>query len=613
MGTSVPAPPPAALDPRLRARDGRFYAGGMVTNAAIALDLAELADLLELQDANPFKVRAWRNAARTVADHPTSCATLVAEGGDLTALPGIGKDIAAQIARRVGGHEIEPLLAARAAVPAGLLDVVRVPGVGPKKARALWTALRVDGLEALAAAARDGRIEHLKGFGATMQSKILAGVEAVRRMSGRMRRADAEVILTSLTAWMQGSPAVARIEVAGSFRRGRDTVGDLDLLVVTDEPNAVMKRFEAAPDVRSVLASGLDKTSVLVTSDLQVDLRVVEEHQFGAAWIYFTGSKDHNVRLRRRAQDRGAKLNEYGLFDATGVGRRAGAHEHDVYEALGLQWIPPELREDRGEVEASERDALPRLITVGDVVADLHVHTDWSDGRGTLLEMMQAAAAQGLTTLAVTDHGPTLKMTGGLTRERALRQWDAIDEASARVPGLTVLKGIEVDILADGTLDMDDDVLAGMDLVVASVHARFDMPAAAQTERIVKALAHRSVNILGHPTGRLIGRREGIDVDMDAVVAAAKEHDVALEINAHPSRLDVDDVTARRAILAGVPLAIDSDAHSVQGLSVMRHGVMQARRGWVTACDVVNTWPIARLRSFLAKDPIWRTVDGSGG
>ena len=590
----------------------RTYAGTMASNARIAADLVEIADLLELQDANPFRVRAYRGAARTVRDLDRPVRAMVEAGEDLRQLPGIGKDIAAQIVRRVEGRPMEPLAELREEVPPGLLDVVRVQGVGPKKARALWKELGIAGLDALEAAAQQGRIEGLAGFGVKSQEKILQGVASVRRFAERRRRADAEIALEPLLAWLREDEAVERLEVAGSFRRGRDTVGDVDLLVVSDDTPAAMKRFREYDEVETVFGSGDDKTSLVLEDGLQVDLRAVGEASFGAALLYFTGSKAHNVRLRRRAQERDATLNEYGLWTVDGRERLAGSREEEVYEALGLRWIPPELREDRGEIEAAEAGRLPRLIEMGDVISDLHTHSDWSDGVATLREMQEAAVAHGLRVLAVTDHSPALKMTGGLDRDKLLRQWEALDELAGAVAGLTVLRGMEVDIRVDGSLDMDDDMLERMDVVVVSVHSRFELGAARQTERVLRALEHPAVNILGHPTGRLLGQREPFAIDLDEVIAAARDHDVALEINADPSRLDLDDRWARSAAHAGVPVSINTDAHAPEGFDHLRHGVLQARRAWLGPDDVINTWELARLRRFLAKEAGWRD-DGREG
>lgn len=574
----------------------------MASNGRIAGDLDQIADLLELQDANPFRVRAYRNAAKAVRDYDRPLRELLAAGGDVRSVKGIGKDIAVQVLARIESGTMPQLEELRSQLPSGLPAVTRVAGVGPKRARRLWQELGVDGLDALEAAARDGRIASLAGFGAKSQDKILTGVQSARRFRERRRRVDVARALAPLLRWLQDVPAVQRVTVAGSFRRGLDTIGDVDLVVQTDDADPVMERLRSYDEVDSVSGSGREKTSVLLADGLQVDLRAVPAASYGAALAYFTGSQAHNIRMRGRALERGTRLNEYGLFTEGRDERLAGADEEEVYAALGLPWIPPELREDRGEIEAAEAGELPELVRVEDITSDLHTHSDWSDGRATLLEMQQAARARGLTALAVTDHSPALAMTGGLTREKLLRQWQALDDLEGTVPGLTVLRGMEVDILPDGSLDMDDDLLARMDVVVVSVHARFEMSEEAQTRRVVTALTHPRVNVLGHATGRILGRREGYAIDLDAVIEAALRHRVAIEINANPARLDVDDVWARRAARAGVRIAVNTDAHSVAEFEVLRHGIVQARRAWLAPEDVINTWPLTQLRAFLAKD-----------
>lgn len=574
----------------------------MASNGRIAGDLDQIADLLELQDANPFRVRAYRNAAKAVRDYDRPLRELLAAGGDVRSVKGIGKDIAVQVLARIESGTMPQLEELRSQLPSGLPAVTRVAGVGPKRARRLWQELGVDGLDALEAAARDGRIASLAGFGAKSQDKILTGVQSARRFRERRRRVDVARALAPLLRWLEDVPAVQRVTVAGSFRRGLDTIGDVDLVVQTDDADPVMERLRSYDEVDSVSGSGREKTSVLLADGLQVDLRAVPAASYGAALAYFTGSQAHNIRMRGRALERGTRLNEYGLFTEGRDERLAGADEEEVYAALGLPWIPPELREDRGEIEAAEAGELPELVRVEDITSDLHTHSDWSDGRATLLEMQQAARARGLTALAVTDHSPALAMTGGLTREKLLRQWQALDDLEGRVPGLTVLRGMEVDILPDGSLDMDDDLLARMDVVVVSVHARFEMSEEAQTRRVVTALTHPRVNVLGHATGRILGRREGYAIDLDAVIEAALRHRVAIEINANPARLDVDDVWARRAARAGVRIAVNTDAHSVAEFEVLRHGIVQARRAWLAPEDVINTWPLTQLRAFLAKD-----------
>ncbi|MDZ7801039.1 MAG: DNA polymerase/3'-5' exonuclease PolX [Trueperaceae bacterium] len=577
----------------------------MASNGRIAHDLDEIADLLELEGANPFRVRAYRNAARTVRDHPQPLRDMARQGEDLRALKGIGNDIAAQIAAKLEGGEMDALLELRERVPTGLLEVTRVQGVGPKRARRLHAELGVDGLDALERAARDGRIAALSGFGPTSQAKILDGVASARQAATRRRRAVAARALAPLLAWLHDAPATERVEVGGSFRRGRDTVRDLDLLAVSDAPEAVMAHVRDYEEVETVLAAGPDKTRLVLVGGLQVDLRVVPEASFGAAWIYFTGSKAHNVRLRGRAGEMGASLNEYGLHASDGEAPAADARdEAAVYAALGLAWVPPELREDRGEIEAAAEGTLPELIEVGDLRSDLHLHTDWSDGRDALGTMLQAAGDRGLRAVAVTDHSPALAMTGGLDRAKLERQWQALDELEPVASGLEVLRGMEVDVLADGSLDMDDDMLDRMDVVIASVHGRLDLPEAEQTRRVLRALAHPAVNVLGHPTGRMLGRREGMALDLDAVTRAAQRYGVALEINANPARLDLDDVWARRARQVGAWIAVNTDAHAAADLDLAEHGVLQARRAWLRAEDVINTWPLPRLRRFLAKQDV---------
>lgn len=573
----------------------------MPQNAQIAAELGTIADLLELTGANPFRVRAYNNASRTIETLDQEIAELVAQESDLTELPGIGKDLAQQLTQRVQGTPFALLQELNKTVPSGLHQVVRVQGLGPKKVRTLWTELGIEDLDALEKAAKAGEIEKLKGFGATMQEKILSGVDAARRHQERMRRADAEPTVNALVTWLEQERTAERVAVAGSFRRGRDTIGDLDIIVVTHDDASVMQHLKAYEGVQEVLWSGPQKTSVVVTNGLQVDVRTVEPRSFGAAMNYFTGSKAHNVHLRQRAIERSLSLNEYGLWRDDGETMVAGETEAELYKALGLTYTPPELREDRGEIEAAEANNLPTLIDEGNVHADLHMHTDWSDGQTDLATMLSEQAARGRTVVAITDHSPALKMTRGLDRDKLLRQWDAIDALD--VPeGMTVLKGMEVDILKDGTLDMDDDMLARMDVVVASVHSHFDLDENAQTERLERALSHGSVRIFGHPTGRLLGKRDGIRFDRTRVLKACRDNRVAIEINAHPARLDADDVLARQAAKTGLKISINTDAHTVSDLDLMRHGVLQARRAWLTKEDVINTWSTPDLLAFLQRD-----------
>jgi DNA polymerase (family X) len=587
--------------------------GRHLSNPVVAARLERLADLLEIDGANPFRVRAYRQAAATIAAHPEALSELVRRGAELTTLKGVGKDLAASILALFETGDIPALVEVAGRVPPGLLDVVRVPGVGPKRAATLWRSLGVTSLDDLERAAREGRVAALPGFGDKTQAKVLAGVAQVRRHRGRLRLGDAEAALAPLLVTLRGAAGVRRVEAAGSLRRGRATVGDVDLLAVADDPAPVMAALRDHGDVAEVLGSGATKTSVRLEGDLQVDLRVVPAAAFGAAWQYFTGSKAHNVALRQRAIDRGLRLSEYGVFrggdgDAPDRGERmAGADEAGVYRALGLAWIPAELREDRGEIAAAAEGRLPSLIELGDVRGDLHIHSTWSDGSAGVREMRAAAAARGYAYLAITDHSQALRMTGGLDAEKLARQWRELDDIAAEdaargagdLPAL--LRGLEVDIRRDGTLDLDDASLARLDLVVVSLHAHLDLPAAQQTARVVRALQHPRVNLLAHPTGRLLGSREGIAIDLDAVFEAAAAHGVAVECNASPHRLDLGDTELARAVAAGCRVAVNTDAHAVAGLDDMRFGVITARRAGLEPASVVNTWPLARLRAFLAK------------
>lgn len=590
------------------------------SNAAIAARLIRLADLLEVSGANAFRVRAYRNAAATVAAHPEPLADLLARQEPLTSLKGVGKDLAAAIESLFEAGEIPALAALAREVPPGLLDVVQVPGVGPKRAATLWRELGVTSLDDLEAAANAGRVAELAGFGEKTQAKALAGVAQVRRHQGRRRLGDVDALVRPVAAALAQVEGVRRLEVAGSLRRGAATVGDADLLAVTDRSEPIMQALREHPDVAETLGSGATKTSVRLEGDLQLDLRVVREPSFGAAWLYFTGSKAHNVALRQRAITQGLRLSEYGLFrgdepaheaaggreDPERGERVAGADEAEVYAALGLAWIPPELREDRGEIAAAAEGRLPQLLTVEDVQGDLHLHSTWSDGKDDVRAMRAACTARGYAYHALTDHSQALRMTGGLDAEKLARQWAELDaiaaeEAAEGFARPTLLRGLEVDIRKDGTLDLDEAWLERLDLVIVSVHGHFDLPQVEQTERIVRAVSHPQANVLAHPTGRLLGVREGYAVDLDAVFAAAAANGVAVECNASPSRLDLGDRELERAAAAGCTVVVNTDAHSVGGLDVLRFGVTTVRRAGLGPASVLNAWPLDRVRAFLNK------------
>ena len=575
----------------------------MASNGLIARQLNTIADLLEVQEANPFRVRAYRNAARTIETLDRSVQEMVEAGEDVQQIKGVGKDIGDLIVEFLREGTMATLEEARREVPETLAQLTHVEGVGPKRASKLYQELDIATLDDLERAAKEGRIASVEGFGPKTQEKILAGIAAARRHGQRHRRDEAERAVEPLLAWLRKAPGVARVEVAGSYRRGRETVGDIDLLFEAEDAAAVMEQLVAFREVEKVLASGAAKSSMVLFSGLQVDVRAVAPESFGSALIYFTGSKAHNIALRNRALDRDTRLNEYGLFRGEeGEGERvAGATEEDVYKALDLVWIPPEIREDTGEIEAAGDNDLPRLIEPEEIAADLHMHTTWSDGRNSLVEMIEACRARGYHTIAITDHSPALAMTGGLDAAKLRRQIAEIDALRERYDDITILRGIEVDIHEDGRLDMEDEMLAELDVVIASVHSRLALPQAAQTKRVLRALDHPSVNILGHPTGRKINAREPMELDLDAILQRAAEAGIALEINAAPERLDVAPELARQAMERGVRIAIDTDAHRIRELDNMHFGVRSARRAWLGPEQVINAWGAEDLRALLAR------------
>jgi DNA polymerase (family 10) len=574
-----------------------------VDNVAIAAVLRDVADVLEIKGANPFRVRAYRNAAQVVAEWGAPLSKLVQDGSDLTELPSIGKDMAHHIEELVSRGEMTLLRDLSREVPLSLVELTRLPGLGAKKTRKLWDELGIETLDDLESAARSGAVAALPGFGEKTQGKVLTAIERYRKRRGRMKLADVDRHVEPLFEYLRANPAVERLDVAGSYRRRKETVRDVDLLVTAAEGEAVMEYFTGYPEIQRVESSGGTRSTVVLKSGLQVDLRIVTSMSYGAALAYFTGSKEHNVKLRMRAIKRGLRLSEYGVFrggqdeaDDPWAGEFvAGGNESEVYESLGLPCIPPELRENRGEVEAAEKGELPDLLTVEQMRGDLQMHSTWSDGKDTLEEMLEACAARGYEYFAITDHSKALAMTGGLDAAKLRRQWGEIDELAERHPEIEILRGMEVDILGNGTLDLEDEMLAELDIVLISVHSRFDLPATQQTERILKALQHPAVNVLAHPTGRQINRRDPMQFDLDAVLGSAAEHGVAVELNAHPDRLDLSDVQLMRARELGCDVVISTDAHRTADLDLMRYGVEQARRAWLERDAVLNTLPFDEL------------------
>jgi DNA polymerase (family X) len=570
-----------------------------IHNADIAEVFSEIADLLDIQGGNPFRVRAYRNAARSVGEYAQNVRMMVAQGADLKAIPAIGDDLALKILEIVSTGTCALLAKLHAEVPSAVTALLRIPGLGPKRVRKLYDQLHVQSLEELERAAVEGRIQQLPGFGKMTEAHILANIQTRLDKSRRFPFAQARQRAEPLLAWLAASPEVARVEAAGSLRRLRDTVGDIDILATARDPAAVTRRFVSYEDVIEVLAQGPTRASVVLRGGLQVDLRVVAPESFGAALVYFTGSKAHNVALRRLAQAHGLKINEYGVFREDT--RIAGDTEKSVYACVGLGWIPPELREDQGEIEAARDAGLPALIARDDLRGDLHAHTVASDGHASLHEMALAARERGLSYLAITDHSKRLAMAHGLGPARLAAQIDEIDGLNRQLTGITLLKGIEVDILEDGSLDLPDSILERLDLVVGAIHSHFELPRERQTERILRAMDHPCFTLLAHPTGRLIDAREPCDVDMLRIVRKAKARGCFLELNAQPERLDLIDTACRMAKDHGVLVSIDSDAHSVAGLDNLRYGVNQARRGWLEKANVLNTRSLTKLRPLLAR------------
>jgi DNA polymerase (family X) len=570
-----------------------------VQNAEIAAVFGEIADLLEVERANPFRIRAYRNAARTISDLGRSVAAMAERGDDLDKLPGIGKDLAARISEIVSTGRCGQLERLRRQVPGNIVELLKLPGLGPRRVRTLHHELGVRTVEQLHAAAVDGRVRGIPGFGPRTEQAIAEATAARLRLAQRVPLTVAAQAAVPLLAALEAMPGVQRAVIAGSLRRRMETVGDLDLLVTAQDGSAVVDRFVQLGDVDRVLASGSTKASVVLRTGLQVDLRSVDEQSFGAAWLYFTGSKAHNIALRRLAKERGHKLNEYGLFK--GRRRSAGVSEQEVYQALGLRFIEPELREDRGEIEAARQGQLPELVDLGDLRGDLHVHTRESDGKEALEAMVEAARARGLHYLAVTEHSQRLSLTHGVDAVRLARQIDKVDRLNERLHGFTVLKGIEVDILDDGELDLPDSILQRLDLVIGAVHHRLGLPRAKQTDRVLRAMDHRCFTLLAHPTGRLLGEREACAIDLPKVLRRARQRGCFVELNGQPQRLDLNDTACQMAKTEGVMVAINSDAHSGFDFDHLQLGIGQARRGWLERDDVLNTRSLEALRPLLAR------------
>ncbi len=568
-------------------------------NTEIADLFDTLADLLEIEDANPFRIRAYRNAALTIRQYSRSMQSLVDEGKKLTDLPGIGEDLAEKIKTILKTGKLPLLEEVRARTPAALSDLMTIEGLGPKRVKTLYKELKIRSLDDLKRKAKDGKIHELEGFGEKTETNIL---EHIARYSGkekRMKLSAAEEVAESICDYLKAIEGIKDLTIAGSFRRRKETVGDLDILVTAKNDSPVMRQFTEYDEVDEVVSHGKTRSSVVLRSGLHVDLRVLPQVSYGAALQYFTGSREHNIEVRRLAVKKGYKINEYGVFK--GDKRIAGKTEKEVYGKVGLPYIEPELRENRGEIEAGLKNKLPELIELKDIRGDLHCHTRETDGHNTLEAMLKAAHERGYEYFSVNDHSKHVTVAKGMDEKRLRKQLEEIDALNEKLQDITILKSIEVDILEDGTLDLPDRVLNELDFTVCAVHYKFNLSRKKQTERIIRAMDNPLFTILAHPSGRLISEREAYEIDMERIIREAKARGIHLEVNAQPARLDLNDVYCKAAKEMGLKFSIATDTHSTAGFSNMRFGIYQARRGWLEASDVINTRKLAELRKILKR------------
>lgn len=571
-----------------------------IYNDEIAQQFNKLADLLEIEGANPFRIRAYRNAARVISASSENMADLVAKGADLTELPYIGGDLAQKITQIVQTGELPALKEVERKTPAVLSQLMELEGLGPKRVKMLYDQLKIKNIADLKQAIAENKLASLPRFGEKIAQKIKQSLQYSSEFMQRFKLAEAMPIAERLLTYLKKIKDVQQIEIAGSYRRRKETVGDLDILITAKQATAVIKQFVNYDEVVNILAQGPTKSSVRLRSGMQVDLRVVPEISYGAALFYFTGSKAHNIAIRKLALADGLKINEYGIYKKEK--RVASKTEQDIYHKMGMAYIEPEMREDRGEIAAAQTGKLPKLIQLKDLRGDLHCHTNATDGANTLEEMANAAAILGHDYIAITDHSQHLRVANGLNKAELFKQIKAIDKLNqklSKTSKIVILKSMEIDILEDGSLDLSDDILKELDLRVCSVHSNFELSLKKQTDRIIRAMDNPLFNILAHPTGRLIGQREAYAIDLEKVMQAANERGCFLEINSQPSRLDLSDIACKTAKEMGIKFAISSDAHSTQQLSYLQFGVYQARRGWLEASDVINTLPLNKLMKLL--------------
>lgn len=571
-----------------------------ITNAEISRHLHEMADLLEISGADFFRVRAYHQAVEAIAEMQFSLAEMVREGKDLVALKGIGKAIAEKIADLVTTGKIKQLEDLKKEYPADLIKLTRIENLGPKRVGKLYRELKVVTIDDLRKVTQNGKLDALEGFGPKLVEEIAKDLERANFEENRVQWADAEKMAEPLLAFLKDITGVKKTEIAGSYRRLKETVGDFDLLATGKDGPTIIKQFLKYPHIKKVMMEGDTRATVILETGMQVDLRVVPEESYGAVLQYFTGSKAHGIATRKIAISKGLSLNEYNLSDKSGKAV-ASKTEQDIYKKLGLQWVPPELREDRGEIEAAAKGKLPTLVELKDIKGDFQFHTLDSDGTGTLEEMAAAAQAQGWEYALSTDHSKYVGITSGLDEKALKEHCKEVDALNKKLENFTILKGIEVDILPDGSLALPDSALKKLDVVVAAIHSNFKMSREEQTHRLLSAIKNPHVHVIAHPTGRILNQRSGYEIDLEKIVAACKEHKVALEINAHPSRLDLDDSAAKYAKDNAVKLVLSTDAHTPDGFEVMRFGINQARRGWLEKKDLLNCLSKKELLSYLGK------------
>jgi len=570
-----------------------------IHNNEIAALLNKLADLLEIEGENPFRIRAYRTAARFINDLPQNISDLVEEGEDLTEFPGIGDALAEKIETIVKTGKLPQLTTLEKHAPEALIDLLMIEGLGPKRVKTLHDKLHIKNLNDLKQALNHGKIAKLEGFGKKTEMLILNGIKRMDAGKQRTHLADAEPYAVSLVKFLKKIPGVKKVIVAGSFRRRKETLGDLDILAVSQKGAPIIDHFVKYEEVVHIASQGTTRSTVFLRCGIQVDLRVVPNVSYGAALHYFTGSKSHTITIRKMAVKKKLKINEYGVFK--GAKRIAGKNEKEVYATVGLPYIEPELRENRGEIEAALEDKLPKLITLNDVRGDLHCHTKATDGQHSLDNMVKAAQEFGYEYIAITDHSKHLTVAKGFDKKRLSQQIKAVDKLNEKLKNFRILKSIEVDILEDGSLDLPDDILKELDLTVCSVHYKFDLSRKKQTERILRAMSNPYFNIFAHPTARLIGRRDPYEIDLEKIMEAAKNNGCALEINAQPERMDLDDIHVRMAKDMGVKLVISTDSHSVNHFKNMQFGIDIARRGWIEKKDILNTRSARKLLKQLKR------------